>query len=320
MPWHARALALSMVLSFSLSARPALRGEELAFESYAARLESLEAELAALRSTTSTAGGSGESCCAPDIDSCRVVSPARCAGLIGGFDLLMARPHSSMGIRGAALTDLHFDYEATPRIWLGWQGERGLGFRARYWEFDQIEFGAAAAGATDSIAYDTYVIDLEAIDTMQLNADWLVTLSAGFRYVDFTETRQLVDAAGVGLTSHAFAGDSLGGTIGAEVRRPLWACLVGFASARGSILFGDQTELAGPTPAVAIDEETDNVYFISELALGMDWTRQMNSGGEFFVRAGYEVQFWDNFTGEPGFDGGESIGFEGFVLGAGIRR
>ena len=92
---------------------------------------------------------------------------------------------------------------------------------------------------------------------MQLNSVWLVTLSAGFRYVDFTETRQITDQ--LGLTTLAFDGDSFGATIGAEVRRPLWACLAGFASARGSILFGDQNVLAGPTPSVLVAEFTDNV-------------------------------------------------------------
>ena len=308
---QSRYVVLAIVWSLSLASRTALYGEELAFESYDARLASLEAELAALRSTASTAGsGGGESCCAPDIDSCRIVPPARCAGLIGGFDLVMARPHSSLGVFGPGFDDPHFDYEATPRIWLGWQGEGGLGFRARYWEFDQVEFGAAAVpGQSQSLAYDTYVIDLEAIDTMQLNSVWLVTLSAGFRYVDFTETRQIASEQGV--TSLAFDGDCFGATIGGEVRRPLWACLVGFASARGSILFGDQSVLTGP---IVVDEITDNVYSITELALGIDWTRQTSSGAEFYARVGYETQYWEDFSPLA------STGFEGFVLGAGIRR
>ena len=324
MPWRFRFAALAMAAGLALAAPAALRAQEfVSAESYAARLETLEAELAALRSSVANAGeGGGDgSCCAPDIESTRVVSPGRCAGLIGGLELLAMRPHSSMGIRGADGTDLHFDYEATPRLWLGWQGTGGLGLRFRYWEFDQIEFGSSAiAGRADSIAYDTYVLDLEAIDTMQLNADWLVTLAAGLRYVDFTETRQSFAAGGVPFAGHSFDGNCFGATIGAEVRRPLWNCLVGYASARGSVLFGDQSEFTGPTLGTLVDFETDNVYSITELALGVDWTRQTSRGSEFFVRAGYEVQFWDNFTGEPFFDGGETIGFEGFVLGLGIRR
>jgi hypothetical protein len=321
MPWRLRFTVLAIAGSLALAAPAALRAQEfVSTESYAARLETLEAELAALRSSVANAGETGDGSCCPDIESTRIYSPGRCAGLIGGLEVYAARPHSSMGIRGATGADLHFDYEATPRIWIGWQGEGGLGLRARYWEFDQIEFGSAANGGTDSIAYDTYVLDLEAIDTMQLNADWIVTLAAGFRYVDFTEVRQAVDAAGAPIAGQSFDGDSFGATIGAEVRRPLWNCLMGYASARGSVLFGDQSEFTGPTGTTLVDFETDNVYSITELALGVDWTRQTSRGSEFFARAGYEVQFWDNFTGEPFFDGGESIGFEGFVLGAGIRR
>ena len=105
-----RLVVLALVLSLWLAPGSMLRGEELTFESYAARLESLEAELAALRSAASTAGSGGdESCCAPDIDSCRIAPPARCAGLIGGFDLLMARPHASLGLLGPGLNDPHFD-------------------------------------------------------------------------------------------------------------------------------------------------------------------------------------------------------------------
>ena len=319
MSWHLRLAALALAVS-STGIPAALRAQEfVSAETYSTRLEALEAELAALRSSVANAGGGEGSCCAPDIESWRIKSPARCAGVIGGIEMYAARPHSSMGIRGASNADLHFDYEATPRIWAGWQGEGGLGLRLRYWEFDQIEFGTNGIGGTDSVAYDTYVLDLEAIDTMQLNADWIVTLSAGFRYVDFTET-MLASAAGVPVIGRSFDGDSFGATIGGEVRRPLWNCLLGYASARGSILFGDQSEFAGANVGTLVDFETDNVYSITELALGLDWTRQTSRGSEFFVRAGYEVQFWDNFTGEPGFDGGETIGFEGFVLGGGIRR
>ena len=321
MPWHSRFAALAIASGLLLVSPAALLAQEfVSAESYTARLETLEAELAALRASVSNSGGGGEgSCCNPDIDACRIVS-SRCPGWIGGFDVYAARPHSSMGIRGGSNADLHFDYEATPRIWVGYQGANGLGLRMRYWEFDQIEFGSTAIGS-DSIAYDTFVIDLEAIDTMQINTDWVVTLAAGLRFVDFTETRLAVDAAGTPITGHSFDGDSFGATVGAEVRRPLWNCLMGYASARGSVLFGDQSEFAiTPAGPVLIDFETDNVFSITELALGVDWTRQTSRGSEFFVRAGYEVQFWDNFTGEPAFDGGESIGFEGFVLGAGIRR
>jgi hypothetical protein len=319
MPWRFRFAVLAIAGSLALAPAALWAQEFVSAESNTARLETLEADLAALRSSIANGGEGGGSCCNPDIDACRIVS-TRCAGWIGGIEVYAARPHSSMGIRGALNTDLHFDYEATPRIWVGYQGTNGLGLRMRYWEFDQIESGSAINGGTDSIAYDTFVIDLEAIDTMQINTDWTVTLAAGFRFVDFTETRAALDAAGAPITTHSFDGDSFGATIGAEVRRPLWNCLVGYASARGSVLFGDQSEFTGPTGTTLVDFETDNVYSITELALGLDWTRQTSRGAEFFVRAGYEVQFWDNFTGEPGFDGGESIGFEGFVLGAGIRR
>jgi hypothetical protein len=164
------------------------------------------------------------------------------------------------------------------------------------------------------------VLDFEVIDSMRLNSVWDVTLSAGLRYVDFSEIRQSVtDATGLPAAGHSFDGNSLGGTVAAEVRRPLWRCLTGFVGTRGSVLFGDQTERAGAN-LTTIDEENDNVFYIAEFSGGVDWVRPMSNGAEFFVRTAYEVQFWDNFTGEPGFDGGESIGFEGFVLGMGIRR
>ena len=324
MPCRFRLVAVAVVCGLSLAGPGVVGGEEFNLESYSTRLESLEAELAAMRGQMISSKGEDGSCVAPDIESWRIAPPCRCAGLIGGIDLIMMRPHASLGIRGADATDLHFDYETTPRLWVGWQGESGLGLRARYWEFDQVEFGdsqLAPGLRTDSISYDTYVFDLEVIDTMRLNAVWDVTLSAGLRYVEFTEIRQsTIDATGLPANGHSFESDSLGATLSAEVRRPLWRCLSGFLNTRGSVLFGDETERTGPTLTTIVDEENDNVYYMAEFSTGVDWVRPMSSGGEFFVRTAYEVQFWDNFTGEPFFDGGESIGFEGFVIGMGVRR
>ncbi len=52
---------------------------------------------------------------------------------------------------GNTLVPFEYDYQLSPRAWLGWQSCNGLGFRATYFRFDESanrEAVTAVAGAT----------------------------------------------------------------------------------------------------------------------------------------------------------------------------
>ena len=131
-----------------------------------------------------------------------------------------------------------------------------------------------------------------------------------------------VTATGVPVTGRQFDNSSYGLTLGGELRRCIGNGLAGFVNTRASVLMGDEDETV-LTPAdvwVLVDEEIDNIYYIWEAQAGAQWTRELQRGGYLFARAVAEVQIWDNVSGEPGFDGGESWGLGGFGFSAGIIR
>jgi hypothetical protein len=309
----------------------AARAEDVSYASYRdiaqvleqqnARIEELETALEASPWDTRDdccQDCCGESCCS---GSCGGCDPCcRSAGIIGGAELMFLKPHSSLGTRGA-VTDIDFGYDPAPRVWLGYQGSDGLGFRVRYWEFDHRKdvAGRDALGnpVVDSLSYDTYTLDAEFFDSLNLGCYWDASLSVGFRYLEFDQERVAIDAT----TRQAFLGDqfdnsSLGLTLGGELRRCMGCGLAGFLNSRASVLMGDEVESqigAGGNWSF-VDREIDNLYYIWEAQAGVQWTQE-SGGGHLFARAAAEVQMWDNAAGT-----GEDWGLGGFLFSAGVIR
>jgi hypothetical protein len=320
------AMAISLVPATSVVA------EEITFASHAEIMSVLErqntriAELeAALQNGggCSSCNGGGGSCC----DSCNSCSGCcggccdpccRPAGVIGSAELLFLKPHTSAGT--GAFTDFGWDYEPAYRLTAGYQGSDGLGWRARYFEFDHAQTGVTGA---DVQAFDTYVLDLEFIDSMSLGCYWDASFFGGFRYLEMDHTRGVAGVAG----SQAYQHSDIGLTIGGELRRCIGNGLAGYANTRASVMLGDETEwavLATGAPFVVRDNELDNIYYIWEAQTGVQWTNELQSGGYLFARAGVEVQIWDNAAGSgPGFAnaaGTEDFGLAGLAFAAGIIR
>jgi hypothetical protein len=283
------------------------------------RINELEAAL------NSQGGGCEQGCCDTGCDSCCCDPCCRPAGVIAGAELTFLKPHHSRGIGGPlSAFDLEFDYETAPRFWVGWQGSDGLGFRVRYWEFDHStsDTDVTVQPPTNHFAhYEVYVLDAEVVDSMSLGCYWDASVFAGFRYVDFSEERFFTDVTGTLDTGNAFGNGSIGLTLGGELRRCIGNGLAAFVNTRASVMMGDEKEFAVDAGNwVLIDEEFDNIYYIWEGQAGGQWTRELQMGGYLFARAAAEVQIWDNFSGEPFFDGGESWGLGGFAVSAGIIR
>lgn len=250
----------------------------------------------------------GDACCDP---CCRP------AGYIVGAELAFLKPHSSLGTRGAQ-RDIDFGYDLAPRIWLGYQGSDGLGWRVRYWEFNHRKDVRIDATTADMLSYDTYVLDAEFFDSLNLGCYWDASLSAGFRYVEYGQERVAFNVN----TRRAFEGNqfdnsSIGLTLAGELRRCMGCGVAGFLNSRASVLLGDEIETAiDPVGGgwSVVDRELDNLYYIWEAQAGAQWTQELCSG-YLFARAACEVQIWDNVAGA-----GEDWGLGGFLFSAGVIR
>src|SRR5688572_18662159 len=136
--WMLAALAATLLLN----ARTAT-AQDINFASHSEIMSVLErqnqriAELEASQHHGGGAGGCtscGDSCC----DSCCGGCDPCCrpGGVIGGAEISFLKFHESQGTRGKDGTDLDPDYDPAYRLWVGYQGCDGLGWRVRYWEFD----------------------------------------------------------------------------------------------------------------------------------------------------------------------------------------
>jgi len=320
---------LGMLATLAVALLPSARtasAQDINFASHSEIMSVLERQnqrIAELEASQHHGGGAvgcsscGDSCCDLGCGGCDPC--CRPAGVIGGAEIAFLKFHESLGTRGADGTDLDPGYDPAYRLWAGYQGSDGLGWRVRYWEFDHTTSAAGAiAGTTDALGVDTYVLDLEFIDSMNLGCNWDASWFGGFRYVEFDQLRVATEnTTGLVVNGHEFDNAAYGLTLGGELRRCIGYGLAGFVNARGSVLFGDQSEY---DELGLIDEELNNIYYMWEAQAGVQWTRELEMGGYLFARAAAEVQYWDNFVGEPFFDGGESVGFGGLSLSAGIIR
>ncbi len=231
-----------------------------------------------------------------------------------GVDLTVLKPH--LGTLGAGIlvypeVDVTpgFDYEAAPRIWLGWDNADGLGIRARYFTFD--------AGATQTPPANHPPLALGALE-LQGTYAWLEAqtldfeatqrgglgqlqfqLAGGFRYAKMetgvgafgTLANLLPLAAGVGMDF-----EGVGPTVAVDFRRPFGSrglALVG--SARSSWMYGETDlgltgVLAGFPAGVYAD---DHLMQINELSLGVEWSRCLARGGKVTLAALWESQAWE---------------------------
>ena len=230
-------------------------------------------------------------------------------GWFVGAELAFLKPYNGNGTGMSSIFALagtpnvggvDTDYDASPRFWFGYQNCDGLGIRFRYWEFDQY-YSAAANGAAigggfnvDSTAFhsfDTWVFDAEVIDSSKLGCNWDVTYSAGLRYLQYTEVAGITSpGASLIVADHI---DALGLTASIELRRDVTCRLGIFGIARGSILYGDESDtfVGG---VVTDDTQLNDVKAIYEIQLGIEYIKP-TCYGSYFVRAGVEAQYWAGF-------------------------
>lgn len=296
-----------------------------------ARLAELEANVASLRSQldsqAATAPGCVAPCCAPRPNAWLLGSYP--SGWIAGYESVIVKPFFQSNEVVTNLTNGSFawNYQYSPRVWLGYVGESGLGARARYWQFDHTSGGATldidqGNGNFLTIATNNrlriYTIDAEVTQRVGLGR-FLFNFAAGGRYAEFgnginANTSFQGQPAGTGFLGLNFRGG--GPTLAAEAWRPLIGGLALYGNGRASLLYGNSTTTFassdGNGPFIQqLSQAT--LLPIFETQLGVQWTTVLAGGSTFFVRTGIEAQLWNSVGRLPNpFNNGNNGG-PGFV-------
>lgn len=295
-------------------------------------------------------------------------SPLDCSspGWYAGYAFSFVKPffadsHAAALYRQASSTtevvefrDYDYDFELTPKVWLGYVGDNGFGVRGRYWLYDHdgdpfqytsdgnhgavadfsIPYFSAQLGANDAnetlqirSALRAYEVDLEMTQLVHFQTTSL-QLGAGFR--------------GAGLRSHLEAHASLQGTdvnaagvlqefegigpsLSAELRRPLAeGGLALVAATRGSVLFGqseqrlDAINYSPLVRRITLLPDSDRVVGCGEAEIGLEWSHALASGGRWYLRGTYEGQLW---LGGGSLESNQgNLGFQGFSFALGLDR
>ena len=336
---------------------------------YETRLAELEQEIADLKfqvagegaiqpvSFSSDCGCGGGSCGGGCCRSC-----CECPGLYGGYSFVFAKPHFKEAFQASVidgvtgqlqLLPFQYDYDLTPRVWLGYYNPCGIGARASYWSYDHdgdprsitatptsvasahaltVIFPATITAAvpgdvlTTTDELSTQTLDLEGTLPGHFGKV-TVLMSGGVRYVRLEQNLASTVSTGGNPTQFLNWGrkfEGLGPTMGAEFHYQLgcsnWSL---FGSGRGALLYGDKdldrftnvTSAQTPTPYASL-HDADEVVGMGEVQLGAEWTLRTARGWNLLMRGTYEGSLWAE-AGAPtlGF-----LGFEGFALTLGIER
>ena len=246
-----------------------------------------------------------------------------------------------------------YDREIAPRLWFGYTGASGAGFRARYWEFDHDTDIVSLTGAAGDLLFaevfaantslmrnafagpgetltaqhslELRTIDVEATSQHYIdNATLLLSFGARYARMDqFFRAEALAGGVQDELVEHKHSFEGWGPTLGMELTRPFGSRgLAFYANARGSVLFGDvsqdifEVKMAGAM--VGSDHyDGEESLSIGELGFGLQW--QTSCGQSLvFVRGGYEGQIWLDAGGPLRTRGDMTL--DGIVVAAGFQR
>ncbi|MAV36966.1 MAG: hypothetical protein CMJ59_16080 [Planctomycetaceae bacterium] len=213
-------------------------------------------------------------------------------GATVGAEVVFLRPFGTdNGMRG-------HDYQAAPRVWLGWQGERDLGMRVRWFEYHQSNLGSP-----DVVDVEAMHFDLELTSEFNLGGHWNALLSGGTRYAEVTHADEDDDEETMGK-------QGTGPVLGFELSRDVTSNVGLFVLGRTSIQFGNGSDTGD-------DESHDyETFAVTEIQIGTEWNRPILGTALTFVRAGVESQFYHHVADADD----ESLGLFGANLSFGIQR
>jgi hypothetical protein len=316
------------------------------------RLTQMQSEIDALRIRLNSQENCGECLTNP-------CAYSHDGGLYAGGAIVFAKPFfkesfqaTSTSVQTGQMDLQGFDltYDATPRVWLGYSRDDGLGVRATYWRFDHsaqprtfvadgmtvftaqamtVIFPAYIVASTpgDTLAVaaglDVQTLDMEGTQDLRLGS-FILRTSAGLRLTSIVQDSSASVTSG-GVTTQQLSWSrtyrGLGPSAGVDLRRPLGFWGLEFVGAgRGALLYGKKdlsrqvSPPSSPNPPSVKLTDVDDVTGCGELEVGGQWVRNLARGGQLFIRGTYEGQFWSE-AGAPTLT---FLGFEGFGLTCGL--
>ena len=299
--------------------------------------------------------------------SCKPTCSKQCGsrgGLVAGLSTVFIKPQMKesfestvldFGTGSFNLIPFDYDYDATPRLWLGLFNENGMGVRGRYWQYDHnANSNDTAATFTTFPGVSSITVIFPATISTQLPGDVLsvgsgleihtvdfegaysmsllglnLLASAGVRYASLEQQFSSAVTRGpatIGSLDWTRKFEGVGATLGAEANKPLGSTAFSFVgSARGAFLYGekelrrttvgDVTPPSAAVPPNVVLDDADEVTAVFELTTGLQWSRPTQCGNLFF-RGTYEAQLWT----EGGAPTLTFLGLEGFGFSIGIDR
>jgi hypothetical protein len=216
-------------------------------------------------------------------------------------------------------------------------GPSGEGVRVRYWQFEQ-DLNAESSNSPLGIlppgserithrGLNLFAVDIDLTQHVQARV-FRVDIGVGMRIAGLDRDRFITYVIpNVPDTTFAFSRDftGIGPTMTIDVRRPIGDAGFSFVvNPRGTMLFGtvdtainvhDSIGLGGiSTPIINIATRSDAQAYVAEVRMGLEWSRQMPSGREWFAHALWENQFWAGSG--VGLSG---VGLTGLTLGLGTH-
>ena len=226
------------------------------------------------------------------------------SGLIVTAETTFFRFHDAAGVEDGDGQDAEFDFEASPRVTLGYVGCNGRGARVRWWDYDHD----TRSKDDDLVSVDTYNVDFEVFQEVNLPCRTTLDVSVGIRYNDFTHFYK----DGIFATNEEHSFDGIGGMFALAGRVDISCNWSAYARFREVIMMGD-----GDFDDAGGNIENDTTRPVTELGFGLQY-RNCN----WVVHGGFEWQNWGNYTsaGILNADGeAHDVGFAGFVVGAGLN-
>jgi len=268
------------------------------------QVDALADQVAELRARVDqlSSGGSGSGACYR-------------AGWYSGVEAVYVKPYFEEGVAASP----SYDFEVSPRVWLGYQTSSGLGWRVRYWQFDHDANPVVdPLDGLERHSLQAQVLDLDVTQFLSFGG-FEMTASGGVRYARFKADS--FDATN-GTMNTDFEG--IGPTLALDMRRPLGNRLSLIANGRTSVLFGDTRLQRADDPvfgAFTVTKDDDLVCSL-ETQVGFEYVL-FGNGRRLALRALMEGQLWgmafeqpDELgpaTGDAGHD--DMGGFFGFTLG-----
>ncbi len=254
-----------------------------------------------------------------------------------------------------SLIPFGYDYDVTPRVFMGFRNSENTGVRVSYWSFDHQ--GRPSSYTSNGLdAYGAHIVSVifpanifaanfgeslnvqNRLETSTLNLHGTIEgtfnkgtymAGAGIRYANLEQTYQatVLSQAGAPIADLSWerSFDGIGPSVVFDAARQLGCSkFSAVVNGGGALLFGQKTLQRtvfgdqSPQPAAPFLNLTDadEVVGIGEMSIGLEWATVTRRGQQLKVRGTYEGQLWAE-AGAPtlGF-----LGFEGFGLQVEVRR